>query len=171
MCSNVIFSKKLTVTSLFKVLAWDLPNSFILASCFSFCSYHLLTYYRINLFICLLYMCWALLNGKFFQSRDLWLADMSPTPETTPDLLKLMKICGRNKLVNEWSSSPGLKHINRLCAQLVLTSLIHDVTFVPTEAQAASSSFVTSQPPASWRSYERWTGWQLFSRAYSGLGR
>lgn len=46
----------------------------------------------------------------------------------------------------------------------MLTSFIQDGTFVHREVQAASSSFVASWCPASWRLYERWTEWPLFSK-------
>ena len=94
-------------------------------------------------------MHWALLNESFSRSRNFWFVHTLPTPETTSDLLKSVKIYGKNKLVHEWPGSQGLRHTKRLHAQLVPTSFIHDVTFVLTEVQAARSSFITSHPPAS----------------------
>ena len=153
MCPDIIFSKKLTVTPLFKVLPppllWDLPNFFTLATCFSLSLLSPSNLHRINLFMCFLYMCWALLNESFSQSRNFCFVHTFPTPETISDLLQSVKIYGKNKLVHERPGSQGLRHTNHLPAQLVPTPFIHDVTFVLTEVQAARSSFITSHPPAS----------------------
>ena len=152
-CPNVIFSKKLIVTPLFKSLPpplpWDLTNLFTLANCFSLSLLSPYNLHRINLFMCFLHKCRALLNESFSQSRNFWFVHTFPIPKTTSDLLQPVKIYGKNKLVHERPGSQGLKHTNHLHAQLVPTSFVHDVTFVLIEVQAARSSFIIAHPAAS----------------------